>query len=907
MLAQSCLVVSHRFTITRRLARSANAIAKLIWLVPAACAVAFAQTPATTTISGTVYDPRGTGGLPLPNVLVYASTSAVSPPPAGVQCLTYANQIPTGANVVTYTYTAGDGTFTLQNVPENASYTVVIQAGKWQRQFSETVAAAPLSGLILSMPADHTQGNIPLIAIATGSVDGAECVLRDMGISDSEFTDDTGSVNPGGSIHLYKGSDSPGAEISASTPNETGLMGGTSTTPLNSYDMVMFPCQGTASGQATATGATNLLNFATAGGRIFATHYSYAWLDPASPYNAQFGSVANWTTGTEQQINSGIGTVLTNFSDGAILAQWLQNSGATVIGTSNQIDISTLRTDVGSVIAPTQSWVTLNSGSYSGQTGNPVMQMTFNVPVAAPAASQCGRVMFNDYHVINVSDSGKVYPTECPSYNNASYKMSAQEEMLEYALFDLSAFVQPVVVPTLNATFNPSPLVVKSGDTADQLTVSVTNTSTTTETDSSAVLSFTLPSQLTVTAMTDPSGGWICTVGTLSCSRNSSLPAGATDSVVLTISVASYTTLASYSGTITATVSSVTFSTNPSFTDNVIFQQAPQINWATPLPIVYGTALSATQLDATSSVAGSFTYSPGAGTVLTVGQQTLTATFTPTDTTDYTTTTATVTLNVIPATPVVTLTSSANPVFMTYAISFTASLPSYASTQTGTMTFYDGSTQIGTATVSGGSATFMTTALAAGVHSITAAYSGDSNYGPGTSSAVAETIQDFTLAFAGGSGSATAPAGGQAAYTLTIAPLNGATLPASVSLTVGGAPLGATASFSPATVEASSGATSVTLSVKLPGNAALERPRSPFGGGAIPIALGLLLLPFAGRLRKGRAHLMRLAALAAIGAALALGLTGCGGAKLSPQNLSFTVTAASGSLTHSVTAQLTIK
>ncbi len=28
------------------------------------------------------------------------------------------------------------------------------------------------------------------------------------------------------------------------------------------------------------------------------------------------------------------------------------------------------------------------------------MQMTFNVPVGAPAASQCGRVMYNDYHVI---------------------------------------------------------------------------------------------------------------------------------------------------------------------------------------------------------------------------------------------------------------------------------------------------------------------------------------------------------------------------------------------------------------------------------------------------------------------------------------------------------------------------
>lgn len=904
MIARSCLVLSHSPSTTQRLARCRSAIAGLILLAPAACAIAFAQTPAMTTISGTVYDPRTTNALPLPNVLVYASTTPVSPPPSGVQCLTYQNQTPTGANVVSFTYSAGDGTFTLQNIPQNASYTVVIQAGKWQRQFTEAVGAGPLAGLILNMPANHTQGNIPMIAVATGSIDGAECVLRDMGISDSEFTDDNGTVNPGGFIHLYQGSSSPGARINASTPNETALMGGTSTTPLNAYDVVMFPCQGNPSNQATATGATNLLSFAEAGGRVFATHYSYAWLETVAPYNSQLGAVANWTS--EESLNSGVGTVLTNFSDGAILAQWLQNAGSTVTGTPNQIDISNLRTDVGTVIPPTQSWVTLNSGTYSGQTGNPVMQMTFNVPVGAPAAQQCGRVMYNDYHVISPTGS-TTYPTECPSYNNASYKMSAQEEMLEYALFDLSAFVQPVVVPTLNATFNPSPLVVKSGDTADQLTVNVINTSTTTETDSSAVINFTLPPQLTMTAMSDPTGGWICTVGTLSCSRNSSLPANATDSVVLTISVASYTTLASYAGTITATVSSVTFSTNPSFNENVIFQQAPQINWATPAPIVYGTALGAAQLDASSPVAGSFTYSPAAGTVLTVGPQTLTATFTPADTTDYTTSTATVTLNVIPATPVVTLSSSANPVFMTYAVSFTASLPSYASTQTGTMTFYDGSTQIGTATVSGGSATFMTTALAAGMHSITAAYSGDSNYGPGTSGAVSETIQDFTLAFTnGGSGTATAPAGGQAVYTLTITPVNGTTLPASVNLTVVGAPLGATASFSPSTVSASSGATSVTLTLKLPGSAVLERPHSPFGGGALPVTLGLVLLPFVG-LRRGRAHLARLVALAVVGAALALGFTGCGSAKFSSQNLSFTVTAASGSLSHSVNAQVTVQ
>ena len=80
----------------------------------------------------------------------------------------------------------------------------------------------------------------------------------------------------------------------------------------------------------------------------------------------------------------------------------------------------------------------------------------------------------------------------------------------------------------------------------------------------------------------------------------------------------------------------------------------PTITWAAPAAITYGTALSSTQLDATASVPGAFTYSPAAGTVPTAGAQTLSATFTPTDTTDYNTATASVTLTVNQATPVVT-------------------------------------------------------------------------------------------------------------------------------------------------------------------------------------------------------------------------------------------------------------
>ncbi len=53
------------------------------------------------------------------------------------------------------------------------------------------------------------------------------------------------------------------------------------------------------------------------------------------------------------------------------------------------------------------------------------------------------------------------------------------------------------------------------------------------------------------------------------------------------------------------------------------------INWANPAPIPVGTALSTTQLNATDSVAGTFAYTPGIGTVLGVGTQTLSVTFTP--------------------------------------------------------------------------------------------------------------------------------------------------------------------------------------------------------------------------------------------------------------------------------------
>jgi hypothetical protein len=170
-------------------------------------------------------------------------------------------------------------------------------------------------------------------------------------------------------------------------------------------------------------------------------------------------------------------------------------------------------------------------------------------------------------------------------------------------------------------------------------------------------------------------------------------------------------------------------------------EAAPVIAWATPAAITYGTALSGTQLDASSTVAGTFTYSPAAKTVLSAGAQTLSVTFAPTNTTDYTTATDSVTLTVNKATPTVKLASSASYITSGTSVTFTATLTGSGVKPTGTVTFLDGTTKLGTGTLNGsGVATFATSTLAVGRQSITTSYGGNGNYLTATSTAITVTV-----------------------------------------------------------------------------------------------------------------------------------------------------------------------
>ncbi len=108
------------------------------------------------------------------------------------------------------------------------------------------------------------------------------------------------------------------------------------------------------------------------------------------------------------------------------------------------------------------------------------------------------------------------------------------------------------------------------------------------------------------------------------------------------------------------------------------------ITWETPAPISYGTALTTSQLAATANVPGQFAYSPGIGTILDAGSQTLSATFTPQDSSRYGATSASVTLLVNQATPVLTW---AAPSAIVYGTPLTATHLNAVANTTGTFIY----------------------------------------------------------------------------------------------------------------------------------------------------------------------------------------------------------------------------
>jgi autotransporter-associated beta strand protein len=134
-------------------------------------------------------------------------------------------------------------------------------------------------------------------------------------------------------------------------------------------------------------------------------------------------------------------------------------------------------------------------------------------------------------------------------------------------------------------------------------------------------------------------------------------------------------------------------------------------------------------------------------TQLTAGTDTITATYSG-DTTYGTSTSGSVAVVVSQASSTAALTASPSPSVVGQPVTLTATISAQSpgsGTPTGTVQFYDGSTALGSAvTVTSGVAVYTTTSLPVGTDSITAVYSGDTNFNTSTSQAVNVVVTQAT-------------------------------------------------------------------------------------------------------------------------------------------------------------------
>jgi len=254
---------------------------------------------------------------------------------------------------------------------------------------------------------------------------------------------------------------------------------------------------------------------------------------------------------------------------------------------------------------------------------------------------------------------------------------------------------------------------------------------------------------------------------------------------------------------------------NTSATVQLSVTKAPTtITWANPAAIVYGTPLSATQLNAAANVPGTFVYTPAAGAVLGVGTQTLSVVFTPTDTADFSSSAKQVSLTVSQAATTTTITSiSPNPAPpnspVTVSWSVIGSTNTTAPTGTVTVKASTGENCSGAVLTSGCVLTFTTT----GSRTVTANYSGDLNFqASSTTGAVQVTVGDFSIAAS--PTSQTISSGHNAVYSIMLTPIGGLT--GTVNLSCSGGPPNTTCTVSPSSVSLQGG--SVTSIVTLMAN-----------------------------------------------------------------------------------------
>ncbi|WP_437652186.1 carboxypeptidase-like regulatory domain-containing protein [Sorangium sp. So ce1182] len=389
---------------------------------------------AKTTVSGTVYDPSGK--LPLYNAIVYVPNAPLDPITDGATCDQCSATL-SGKPIVT-ALTDTKGSFVLEDVPVGEDIPLVIQVGKWRREVVlpavEKCKDTATDAGTIRLPRNQEEGHIPKIALTTGGADPLECLLRKLGISESEFTPETGT----GRINLFAGRGDAGHPVT--TRYSDGLNQGVEFTPatslwgtvdsLRQYDMVILACEGDPHAEdKPETARQAMFDYTSLGGRVFASHWHNVWLKRGP---APFPDTAVWDNFNEDPESPLTALVDTTRPKGQALADWLVNVGASDV--HGQIVINGAQHTVNDVNDEISTrWIYYDQPEPAG-----IQYFTFNTPIDVEEDQQCGRLVFTDIHVSAGDVTGPAFPEGC-----STAELTAQEKALLFMLFDLSSCIVP--------------------------------------------------------------------------------------------------------------------------------------------------------------------------------------------------------------------------------------------------------------------------------------------------------------------------------------------------------------------------------------------------------------------------------------------------------------------------------
>jgi hypothetical protein len=429
-----------------------------------------------TTISGKIFDPAGK--VPLYNVAVYVPNAPLDDIKDGPSCdpcdpLTGTSLL--SGKPVVVTLTGADGSFHLGqssvvDAPSGKDIPLVIQVGKWRRAITVPNVTACTDNVLTDvdqtrLPRKQSEGHIPKIALTTGALDAMECLLRKIGIDESEFTPEamSGRVNlfQGGAMSVNaNGTSNAGAGAYGLGSSGTVLNGGATFTAadpwwesadnLSKYDLVMHSCDGAGYNPnppppmvatepnipKSMAARLALQQYADKGGRVFASHWHTYWFEMGPPsfksmamFGHRDGLPTNYTATIDQ-----------TFPKGKTFAQWMLNvGGSTTLGLVPIVQNASSRmidADGGKNVS--QRWVYA-----ADQTPASVLFLSANTPVPG---GQCGRVVITDLHVsaggngANTDKPKLPFPTGC-----VTTTLSEREKALEFMLFDIGSCVQPPI------------------------------------------------------------------------------------------------------------------------------------------------------------------------------------------------------------------------------------------------------------------------------------------------------------------------------------------------------------------------------------------------------------------------------------------------------------------------------